>query len=1162
MITFSRKLKSIIVLSSLCVTTVFTQDNTAQQIQSKQRLWMLERAHAESIAVMHNMPIRVEKSDGSTIELQRFEHGVPRYYQTHNLNAAKTISTNKAWPDGSGGFFLTGIGITLGEWDAGKVRTTHQEFGGRVTSTQGTNNFHSTHVAGTMVAAGVNASAIGMSYQATLSAFDWNSDESEMAAQAAGGLRVSNHSYGSITGWYFNYFSDSKWAWFGDPSVNTVEDYRFGFYDSEAGNWDFIAANAPYYLICKSAGNDRNEGPSGTVEHWVFSGGSWVLQTVARNRDGNSGFDCINGSGISKNILTVGAINDIASGYSTPSSVVMSSFSCWGPTDDGRIKPDIVANGVSLTSSLETADNAYGSLSGTSMASPNVAGSLGILLHHQSNLHGSTLLRSSTLKGIVIHTADEAGGVNGPDYIYGWGLMNTLKAVQLMSLDSTEGPTSHIREVLLTTGNTINIDISSQGLVPLKATICWTDPAGTTPAASLDPTTLMLRNDIDVRIIKKKDLTTYEPWILNPFSPSSGATTGDNTRDNVEQVYIPSTERAEYTVRITHKGSLAGGQQYVSLMVSGNVPSIGPIMSVQPDSFYFSLIPGATDSDSFLVSNSGDTSLVYELSVSPLAGGWLSYVHADSGNVASLGSEYIQFSVDAESLSQWSTYNGTLILNTNDSDQTPFSVPVTLQTLGPLIVTEPNFVSVGVDSGEVGMDTLFIRNNGYMPMHFSITDDSSAFPAWLSLSPDTGTISVGDSALIVLTLNSSNELEGNYTTVLHISSTDSLTGEVTIPVILHVGTRNIYYAQVSDKWNMVSLPVEPFTNLKTFLYPTAVSPAYGFDGNYVIRDTLRNGEGFWMKFNGSQLIPIDGYTYIVDTINVDEGWNIVGSLSEAIAVSTIGSIPSNIVNSEFFGYNGSYYVADSIMPGQGYWIYTNQSGQLVLNAESKAVPKARAIQKLSEVNSIRLSSPNGSSQTLYFGRERGEDNSGTSFLLPPTAPEGSFDARFGTNRMFAEFTDDVKEHALHVRSHASQVTVEWTMQDNEIMRYSLVDESGRITRLAKQGRFVIEMSSEHLATLQLIAENKQIPKVFSLYQNHPNPFNPTTVIRYDLPVQSHVTLKVYNLLGAEVATLVNEMQDAGEKRAEFVSQELPSGLYFYKLTAGRFTQIKKMLLLK
>jgi hypothetical protein len=547
-----------------------TQQERASLLEfarERNALYMSQRAEAESLAKIKGIPIRRVTPDGTVMELQRFEGDLPLVYATDNLNAAKTISTNKVWSGGGFGYSLSGVGQTLHFWDGGGVRLTHQELSGRVFQIDSPSelNFHATHVAGTMIATGVNSNAQGMSNQATLRAFDFNNDESEMASEAASGSRISNHSYGLITGWRFNYFGDGLWTWFGNTAVSATIDYYFGFYSTQARDWDDIAFDAPYYLIVKSSGNDRGEGPSGTVTHRHSDGGTF---TDIHQRDGGStGYDCISHAGVSKNILTIGAVNDIPGGYTGTGSVSASSFHSWGPADDGRIKPDVVGNGVDLISSLETADNAYGSLSGTSMSSPNVAGSIGLILEHEKNLWGTNSWRASTIKGLVIHTADEAGAADGPDYIFGWGLMNTLKAVQLMSEDSVAGGNENVREYTLTQSDTIEFNIESDGTQPLRLTICWTDPPGTPPPASLNPTTKMLVNDLDIRLIRRT--TTYMPYVLDPNSPATDATTGDNSRDNVEQIYLATPAKGLYTVQITHKGTLNGGSQKVSFIMSG-----------------------------------------------------------------------------------------------------------------------------------------------------------------------------------------------------------------------------------------------------------------------------------------------------------------------------------------------------------------------------------------------------------------------------------------------------------------------------------------------------------------------------------------------------------------------------------------------------------------
>jgi hypothetical protein len=88
------------------------------------------------------------------------------------------------------------------------------------------------------------------------------------------------------------------------------------------------------------------------------------------------------------------------------------------------------------------------------------------------------------------------------------------------------------------------------------------------------------------------------------------------------------------------------------------------------------------------------------------------------------------------------------------------------------------------------------------------------------------------------------------------------------------------------------------------------------------------------------------------------------------------------------------------------------------------------------------------------------------------------------------------------------------------------------------------------------------PDKFDLSQNFPNPFNPSTLIKYQLPKSSHVTIKVYNVLGDEVAILVNEEKPAGNYEVNFSSGKLSSGTYFYRIQAGSFVETKKMILMK
>jgi hypothetical protein len=504
--------------------------------------------------------------DGTVIELQTIEAGMPIYNTTYNEGGAITSSAFSLFPDQIDGLRLTGKNLRVGVWDAGKVFSDHIELKGRIIimDESSIKENHSTHVAGTIGATGITKSARGMANNSTILSFDWNSDLSEMAAEAAEGLLISNHSYGNLTGW--NYNSNEKvWYWYGNPSVDPKQDYKFGYYSNLSRNYDIIANNAPYYLIVKAAGNDRNENPpgGGTEGHKVFSGGNWINSQERRDPDGQ--YDCISGPGISKNTLTIGAVNQVDN-YTGATDVTMSNFSSWGPTDDGRIKPDLVTKGVGVFSTTATGVSNYTTLNGTSMAAPVATGSLLLLQEHYHSFKGE-FMRAATLKGLAIHCADEAGDFDGPDYSFGWGLLNVSKAANLITKAVTQNMNYRIIEGILKNEESLEYNIYSDGKNPLLATISWTDLPASPAPISLNPKKLMLVNDLDIKVLSEKQ-EEFLPWILDPDNPANPAQKGDNFRDNIEKIEIIIPEPGNYKIVVSHKGSLSNNLQNFSLIIS------------------------------------------------------------------------------------------------------------------------------------------------------------------------------------------------------------------------------------------------------------------------------------------------------------------------------------------------------------------------------------------------------------------------------------------------------------------------------------------------------------------------------------------------------------------------------------------------------------------
>jgi hypothetical protein len=362
-----------------------------------------------------------------------------------------------------------------------------------------------------------------MAPMAELITYDFGADEPEMTNAAANGLLISNHSYGIAS--------------------SNVPLWYIGYYDSNARDIDRIVYNAPYYLPICSAGNDRQSGENPS----------------------DGGYDYLTDKSVAKNNIVVAATFEVLD-YEDASDVFMSSFSSWGPTDDGRIKPDISAKGVNMYSASGASNASYTNMSGTSMATPNVSGSLLLLQQHYNDLNGEYML-ASTLRALALHTADEAGFAPGPDYRFGWGLLNTQRAAQLISQDSNE---SMIITETLDANDAYTYSFKADGTQDISATIAWTDPAAAPlPGGNEDVATPSLMNDLDLRISQDGG-ATFLPWILNAATPTAGATTGDNVLDNVEKIEINAPEPGEYIVRVSHKGQLlVNDTQVFSLVLEG-----------------------------------------------------------------------------------------------------------------------------------------------------------------------------------------------------------------------------------------------------------------------------------------------------------------------------------------------------------------------------------------------------------------------------------------------------------------------------------------------------------------------------------------------------------------------------------------------------------------
>ncbi len=517
-----------------------------------------------------------EQIGGVRRELMAIRGGIAYVMKTLNVNAA--VSTAVDLVRDVAPFELTGLGQTIGVWDGGVVRASHQEFAGRATIGDGGDAIdHATHVAGTLVAAGVKSKAMGMASSARIESYDFDEDLAEVAllamsyANEPGKIQVSNHSYGWVAGWDYSGFFP---AWHGTWGAR--ESDLFGRYDGFARDWDAMCYAAPYFLPFKAAGNDRTDTVPmpGTYFDYYTEKNGWEFKEYELNSDpypdawDQGGYDTIPSDITAKNVLTVGAIGLGKDGTRDLGALTMADFSSWGPTDDGRIKPDLVAHGVDLYSATARSDRSYDTFSGTSMATPAACGAAALLLEFYGRLAPEQAMRSATLKALLIHTADDLGNP-GPDYQYGWGLIDVRTAAEHIQAHFDFPKIGKIIEGTLDLTTTErSYPFVWDGGSPIRATLVWTDPPGA-EVEGLDNPTPCLVNDLDIRVIDPQG-GVHAPFVLTPSAPTDPAGTGDNTLDNVEQVWIGTPPiPGRYRVRVTYKGSLTDERQEYSLLLSG-----------------------------------------------------------------------------------------------------------------------------------------------------------------------------------------------------------------------------------------------------------------------------------------------------------------------------------------------------------------------------------------------------------------------------------------------------------------------------------------------------------------------------------------------------------------------------------------------------------------
>lgn len=452
----------------------------------------------------------------------------------HNNEARNNTRANIAQAAPYG---LSGSGIDLGMWDGGSVFG-HIDFTGRLTIVDVVAvSGHATHVAGTMAGDGTNSPVVGqpvgffrgMAPGADIFSWDFN------------GSTTGEHNP-AINTWGIDN-SQNSWGY----GIDNTTCAFFGDYDLDSRNYDRIVTGlyGRRIPVVFSAGNSRNDGICGMTTTPPFIN-----------------YANIPGPGqTSKNVITVGAINGDNS--------AMTDFSSWGPVDDGRVKPEIVAPGCNAGGYGATASTSstggYALSCGTSMAAPAVSGNIGLLLERYHQICPSTPdPLPSTVRAVLVHSArdldDSSSFLNrGPDYASGYGALDIKDAVDVLPF--------HIEDSVDNTDiDTYTITVTQQS--DLKVTLAWDDVAAAAGAS------VTLINNLDLELVDPNNVV-HRPWVLNPLSPSAAATRTTDNRNTIEMVVVDNVTAANagtWTIRVIGTNVPNGPQSYSLVSQHLNVP--------------------------------------------------------------------------------------------------------------------------------------------------------------------------------------------------------------------------------------------------------------------------------------------------------------------------------------------------------------------------------------------------------------------------------------------------------------------------------------------------------------------------------------------------------------------------------------------------------------
>lgn len=371
--------------------------------------------------------------------------------------------------------------------------------------------------------------------------------------------------------------------------------------------------------------------------------------------------------------------------------------------------------------------------------------------------------------------------------------------------------------------------------------------------------------------------------------------------------------------------------------------------------------------------------------------------------------------------------------------------------------------------------------------------------------------------------------------------------------------------EINTGWQLIGSPLQ--TGNGTSL-PNGLQ-LVGFDGAYHIAGVMEPQRGYWAKDDESTEIVYDDVAQTTATYQLEAGWNLISGVADTISTSNIidnSNILSAVAPQRYTG--TAYADASEIAPTEGYFIHAQQPGTIVLETTipappgQKAIPLATSPQKEQEMTQPdRLEFVGaGASQTFYITNQSLSAREKQRFLVPPIPPDAALDIRTYDGHRLAEG----RQTELRITAARYPVRVRLAaLQNDQEYAYQLVAiKRGVEVQFTLSHETPVEIDQKYDRYILKQVSASELPLSTSLLPNYPNPFNPSTTVKYQLSATSQVNLAVFDLLGRKVQTLVDQRQQPGVYTLQFNAENLSSGMYFLSIQAGEFNQIQKMTLIK